>query len=151
MQSSERKLFENVSIIICACNYIVIVIISIRNVLWRRKNDKTYFTVENSLSSVEIGDHNLNFLTSHVRFVPPSQLSLLANLQMSDAHSALSSEALLGTCTLMTTASTHFLPLLFSQHNCLLQRTLPSQNIPEVGQCLYCHLCLHQCFKLSLL
>lgn len=47
------------------------------------------------------------------------------------------------------TRCSSFPAALFSQHYCLFQRTLSSQDVPKVGQLHFCHFCLQRSFRLT--
>ena len=100
--------------------------------------------------------------TVSVCYVLLSQFQLLTTLWINNVHRVLDSAALLSSCRPMPMASSwsqsisHLVflfscCLLFYPEYCFSKRTLPSHYVPELGQIEFCHFCLQQCFRVSLL
>ena len=123
------------------------------------------------VSYISIYSHNFIFSPEGASFecvwtlcmlCAQSQLWLLVALWMRDAHNVLSSIALLSSCRLMPMVSfesIHFilvflyflLPSIIPSTDFFSQRTLFSNDEPQIGQFQFCHFfCLHGCFRLNL-
>ena len=62
------------------------------------------------------------------------------------SHKLMPTDSFLNSCLILSSCC-----LLFSQHYCLLQRTLPSHDMPKIGQVQVRHFCLQECFRFTLL